>query len=216
VTTLLERTFDVPVSVAEAWAALADVKRWPDWAPHIAAARVTPDGPVTATTAGSFRFRPVGRARFRMIGFDPPRLWTWTGRVMGVPIDYEHASAELTANRARLAWTVRCERVGLRAARLRVRLSAVDRPSVATVRGHARLATSRRLRGKPWRPARCAQASRDRVALASVGVLSCSQDLEGCPAGNGRDMAFREAGRLIAPGSLTNHANRRGRRSDRR
>jgi hypothetical protein len=113
--TLLQRTFEVPVSVADAWTALADVKRWPEWAPHIAAVRLTPEGPVTATTSGAFRFRPIGRARFWMTGFDPPRSWTWTGRVLGVRIDYDHAFGDLGPNRARLTWTVRCERPGLRA-----------------------------------------------------------------------------------------------------
>jgi carbon monoxide dehydrogenase subunit G len=113
--TLLERTFDVPVGVADAWTALADIHRWPEWAPHIAGVRLTPDGPVTPTTSGAFRFRPIGRARFRMTEFVPPRSWTWTGRVMGVVVHYDHAFAELASNQTRLTWTVRCERPGLRA-----------------------------------------------------------------------------------------------------
>jgi hypothetical protein len=43
-----------------------------------------------ADSAGTFRFRPVGRSHFAMTEFDPLRWWTWTGGAMGVPIDYWH------------------------------------------------------------------------------------------------------------------------------
>jgi hypothetical protein len=97
----------VPVSVEEAWAALADVQSWPAWAPHIVDVRVTPPGAVTAGTAGRFRLRPAGRSRFTMTEFDPPRSWTWSGRVMGVTIDYEHRFEPISSDATRLVWCVR-------------------------------------------------------------------------------------------------------------
>jgi carbon monoxide dehydrogenase subunit G len=113
---LVERTFEVPVPADQAWSALADVGAWPRWAPHISRAQVTPDGPVTATTSGRFRFRPAGRSRFAMTDFDPPRSWTWTGRAMGVTIDYVHRFEETSPTSTRLVWTVRGRgRKGLRA-----------------------------------------------------------------------------------------------------
>ena len=113
---LVKRSFEVPVPTAEAWSALADVDAWPSWAPHIAEARVTPPGPVQRDSSGTFRFRPLGRSRFTMTDFDPPRSWTWTGRVLGVGIDYEHAFEALSPSRTRLVWTVRSRgRAGLRA-----------------------------------------------------------------------------------------------------
>lgn len=112
---LVERTFEVPVGAARAWSALADVPRWPEWAPHIAAVTITPAGPVTEATSGAFRFRPLGRARFRMTAFDPPRSWTWTGRVMGTTIHYDHRFAEAGPDRTRLTWVVRAERSSVRA-----------------------------------------------------------------------------------------------------
>jgi Polyketide cyclase / dehydrase and lipid transport len=113
---LVERSFEVPIPVRDAWSALADVAAWPTWAPHIAAASTTPPGPVCAQTSGTFRFRPIGTSRFTMTGFDPPRSWTWTGRAMGVPIDYEHRFEPTSANLTRLVWRVRCRgRAGLRA-----------------------------------------------------------------------------------------------------
>jgi carbon monoxide dehydrogenase subunit G len=113
---LVERSFEVALPPAEAWAALADVARWPSWAPHIASVRVEPPGPVGAGTSGTFAFRPAGRSRFTMTAFDPPRSWTWTGRVMGVTIDYEHRFEPVAPAATRLVWVVRSrQRPGLRA-----------------------------------------------------------------------------------------------------
>ncbi len=113
---LVERSFEVPLPADEAWSALADVERWPSWAPHIAAARVTPPGPVGPDTSGTFRFRPLGRSRFTMTAFDPPRSWTWTGRAMGVLIDYDHRFEPLSPSSTRLVWVVRSRRrIGVRA-----------------------------------------------------------------------------------------------------
>jgi hypothetical protein len=113
---LVERSFEVPIPARDAWSALADVEAWPTWAPHIAAARTTPPGPVSAHTSGTFRFRPTGRSRFTMTEFDPPRSWTWSGRAMGALIDYEHRFEPAHADSTRLVWTVRCRgRVGVRA-----------------------------------------------------------------------------------------------------
>jgi Polyketide cyclase / dehydrase and lipid transport len=113
---LVERTFEVPIPPHEAWSALADVAAWPTWAPHIVEARTTPPGPVSADTSGTFRFRPAGRSRFAMTQFDPPRSRTWSGRAMGVPIDYEHRFEPSSPASTRLVWQVRCRgRAGVRA-----------------------------------------------------------------------------------------------------
>jgi Polyketide cyclase / dehydrase and lipid transport len=115
-TLLVERSFDVPISASDAWSALADVEAWPTWAPHIGSARTTPPGPVSDGTSGTFRFRPVGRSRFTMTAFDPPRSWTWSGRAMGVLVDYEHRFEPTSPGSTRLVWTVRCGgRAGVRA-----------------------------------------------------------------------------------------------------
>jgi hypothetical protein len=115
-TVLVERSFEVPVPAQDAWSALADVETWPTWAPHIAGARTTPPGPVRADTSGSFRFRPAGRSRFTMTDFDPPRSWTWSGRAMGVLIDYEHRFEPVSPQTTRLVWVVRSSgRAGVRA-----------------------------------------------------------------------------------------------------
>jgi hypothetical protein len=51
-----------------------------------------------------------------MTAFDPPRSWTWTGRVMGVTIDYDHRFEVRSPSSTRLVWVVRGpQRIGLRA-----------------------------------------------------------------------------------------------------
>ncbi len=113
---LVERSFEVPLAAKDAWSALADVEAWPTWAPHIRAARTTPPGPIGAETSGSFSFKPVGRSRFKMTSYDPPRSWTWSGRAMGVMIDYEHRFEPVTSQSTRLVWRVRSrDRAGVRA-----------------------------------------------------------------------------------------------------
>ena len=116
VTLLVERSFELPVPAQDAWTALADVATWPTWARHVASISATPPGPVCAETSGRFRFRPVGRSRFKMTEFDAPRSWTWTGRAMGVLIDYEHRFEPVSAEKTRLVWVV-CSRgrAGVRA-----------------------------------------------------------------------------------------------------
>ena len=98
---LVERTFEVDVPADRAWELLADVARWPEWAPHITSASVDPPGAVGPTSHGRFRFRPTGRGAFRMTAWDPPRSWTWTGRAMGVTIDYDHAFEPIDDRRSR-------------------------------------------------------------------------------------------------------------------
>jgi carbon monoxide dehydrogenase subunit G len=116
---LVERTFEVDVPAERAWQLLADVARWPEWAPHITSASVDPPGAVGPTSKGVFRFRPVGRAAFEMTAWDPPRSWTWTGHVMGVTIEYDHAFEKIDQTRSRLRWVVRTAS-GRRGVRARV------------------------------------------------------------------------------------------------
>jgi hypothetical protein len=104
---LVERTFEVDVPAHRAWDLLADVARWPEWAPHITSASVDPPGPIGPTSHGLFRFRPIGRGAFTMTAWDPPRSWTWTGRTMGVTIRYDHGFEPVDDSRSRLRWVVR-------------------------------------------------------------------------------------------------------------
>ena len=112
---IVERSAEVRLPLDRAWARLADVERWPEWAPHIRRAALEPPGPAGPTTSGVFWFRPTTRARFRMTNWEPGVCWTWTGRATGVLIDYAHLFEAVSANVTRLRWTVSVRRTGVRA-----------------------------------------------------------------------------------------------------
>lgn len=125
---LVERSFEVNVTLECAWALLAEVERWPEWAPHIRSARL--EGELGPASEGRFALRPVGTARFRMSSWQPPVSWTWHGRAVGLPIDYHHHFETVLRDRTRLRWTVELTdgRVGARArAFARVYGSNLDR-----------------------------------------------------------------------------------------
>jgi hypothetical protein len=114
---LVQRTFIVDVPPATAWRTLADIGRWPDWAPHIRAVEVTPPGPLGPTSRGRFRFAPGGSGAFAMQTWDPPTQWAWAGHALGVPLRYLHAFEPVEGGRTRLRWRVHVDgrRVGVRA-----------------------------------------------------------------------------------------------------
>jgi carbon monoxide dehydrogenase subunit G len=105
-TEAVRRTFEVAVPLERAWRRLAEVERWPEWAPHITAATVTPPGPLGPTSAGALRIRGLGRTTFRMAAWESPRRWAWVGGLPGVRIDYDHRFAPSGPDAARLEWVV--------------------------------------------------------------------------------------------------------------
>jgi Polyketide cyclase / dehydrase and lipid transport len=113
---LLERHFEVGLPATVVWSLLADVERWPEWAPHLRSARLD-HRPLGPDVTGRFGLRPFGSARFMMTSWQPPRSWTWRGRAFGVPIAYHHAFEPVGEHRTRLRWTVEllAPRVGIRA-----------------------------------------------------------------------------------------------------
>jgi hypothetical protein len=103
----VRRTFAVSVPRALAWQKLAEVRTWPEWAPHIAAAALSP-GPLGATSTGWLKLRGLGRSSFRMTGWDPPNEWTWQGRVARTRVVYEHRFVD-SPQGAQLEWVVSLE-----------------------------------------------------------------------------------------------------------
>ncbi len=101
---LVERTFEVELPVERAWDLLADVERWPEWAPHVRTARL--DGRLGPATEGRFTFRPFGSGRFRVTDWQPGTTWTWRGSALGLTIDYHHRFRSVTPEASRLTWTV--------------------------------------------------------------------------------------------------------------
>ena len=102
----VERTFDVGVPLEEAWRRLAEVERWPEWAPHITSVTVSPSGPLGPGSSGALHIKRFGRNTFRMTAWDPPARWEWVGGVPGLGIRYDHRFTAAGPTRTRLDWTV--------------------------------------------------------------------------------------------------------------
>jgi Polyketide cyclase / dehydrase and lipid transport len=103
---LVERVFDVGLPADRVWALLAQVERWPEWAPHIRRARVVGGGPLGPESKGDLRFWPAGSGSVHMTTWEPHHLWTWRGRVVGLPVVYQHYFEALPGPTTRLRWVV--------------------------------------------------------------------------------------------------------------
>ena len=90
---VVDRSFRTTAHIEAAWAHLAQVEAWPNWATHIKSAELTPPGPLQADTVGTFRLRGAPSARFRMTAFEPPRRWCWFGKFLWLGVDYDHLLA---------------------------------------------------------------------------------------------------------------------------
>lgn len=76
--------------MSEAWARLGQIERWPEWAPHITAATLSPPGDLGPTSTGTLTIRWFGRSAFRMTIWEPQRRWVWVGAMPGSMLVYEH------------------------------------------------------------------------------------------------------------------------------
>jgi Polyketide cyclase / dehydrase and lipid transport len=122
----VERSFEVDVPLEEAWHGLAQVETWPEWAPHIMAVEVSPNGELGPSSSGAFRIRGLGRNTFRMSVWEPLARWEWIGGLPGIRIDYDHRFEASGPATTRLEWTVE----------LRGPLAPLIRPIFSRVYGH--------------------------------------------------------------------------------
>lgn len=102
----VRRVFEVDVPLEEAWRRLAEVERWPEWAPHIISVTVSPPGSLGPTSVGAFRIRRLGRNSFHMIAWEPPVHWEWVGGFPGVRISYDHRFLGRGPATTKLEWVV--------------------------------------------------------------------------------------------------------------
>jgi len=102
------REFEVAVPLELAWQRLAEVERWPEWAPHITKVTLVPAGPLGPSSRGALHLRLFGRNTFRMSVWDPPRRWEWIGELPGVRVHYDHRF-EPREEATRLTWIVRLD-----------------------------------------------------------------------------------------------------------
>ena len=109
---LLERQFDVPVPLNDAWRFLAQVEAWPRWAGHIRRIEVTPPGEIGPGSSGRIHLRNGIRSTFRMLEFRPGMNWKWAGPFLWLTVHYDHRFDALTPRRTRLTWVVDAEGLG--------------------------------------------------------------------------------------------------------
>ena len=64
----VRRSFEVDAPLEEAWHRLAEVERWPEWAPHIVSVEVSPPGELGPTSSGAFRIKGAGAQHVPHVG----------------------------------------------------------------------------------------------------------------------------------------------------
>ena len=62
----VKRVFEVDAPLEEAWRRLAEVERWPEWAPHITSVTVSPPEELGPTSSGALQIKRLWRNTFRM------------------------------------------------------------------------------------------------------------------------------------------------------
>jgi len=102
----VKRVFEVEAPLQEAWQRLAEVERWPEWAPHITSVTVSPPGELGPTSSGALQIKRLGRNSFRMSVWEPPVRWEWVGGLPGVRIYYDHRFESSGPAATRLEWLV--------------------------------------------------------------------------------------------------------------
>jgi carbon monoxide dehydrogenase subunit G len=102
----VKRVFEVDAPLEEAWHRLAEVERWPEWAPHITSVTVSPPGELGPTSSGALQIKRLGRNTFRMSVWEPPVRWEWVGGLPGVRIHYDHRFESSGPAATQLEWSV--------------------------------------------------------------------------------------------------------------
>ncbi len=110
---LLQRQFEVPVSLTDAWHFLARVEEWPRWAGHIRRIDLTPSGEVGPDSSGCIHLRNGIRSTFRMQEFRPGQNWKWEGPFLWLTVHYDHQFDVVDASRTRLTWVVNAQGPGV-------------------------------------------------------------------------------------------------------
>ncbi len=109
---LLQRQFEVPVSLTDAWRFLARVEDWPNWAVHIRRIELSPPGAVGPSSSGRILLQNGVKSTFSMEEFRPMQNWKWVGPFLWLTVHYDHRFDAVDASRTRLTWTVDADGFG--------------------------------------------------------------------------------------------------------
>ncbi len=110
---LLERRFEVKVSLAEAWAHVERVEKWPTWARHIRSIELRPPGPLTAGSEGTIRLTNGIRSTFRMAEFNPNTNWRWVGPFLWLTVYYDHRFSRIGPQESEISFVLDGEGFGV-------------------------------------------------------------------------------------------------------
>ena len=69
----VRRVFEVEAPLEEAWQRLAEVERWPEWAPHITSVTVSPPGELGPTSSGCPAHQAAGAQHLPHVGLGAAR-----------------------------------------------------------------------------------------------------------------------------------------------
>jgi len=85
----IARSHDANVTAAAVWErCYADPATWPDWNPEIASVRA--DGPIALGSHARVKFKTGLRLRFRVVEYEPERLFTDEARLPGARMGHRH------------------------------------------------------------------------------------------------------------------------------
>src|SRR5262245_49557396 len=96
---IVDRSFIVNAPLSEVWDYLAQLERWPEWAPHIRRVERIPAGPLGAATRGTITLSNGMRSTFEMVTLEERRRWLWVGPFLGSRVYYDHVFEPHDADR---------------------------------------------------------------------------------------------------------------------
>lgn len=98
-----------PASTAAMWAAISDIRRWPDWLPTVRSVTpITPDQPDGAGSTYLVRQPRLPTARWTITDWRPGAGFTWVSRNPGVRTTATHEVSAADAG-SRIALAIRWE-----------------------------------------------------------------------------------------------------------
>lgn len=103
---VVDKSFVVRAPLEVAWNHITEVEKWPSWAKHILSVVKSPPGPLSSDSRATLRLANGVRTTFRMIEFDPPRHWKWTGPFLGSQILYDHIFSQDRTGQTTVRFTV--------------------------------------------------------------------------------------------------------------
>jgi hypothetical protein len=112
-TRLLERRFNVRVSIEKTWAHLEKVERWPSWARHIRRVDMRPPGPLGPDSEGAIQLTNGIRSTFRVEELNARRNWRWVGPFLWLVVHYDHQFRVIGSEETEVAFVLDGEGLGV-------------------------------------------------------------------------------------------------------